>query len=216
LQQFTDITEGNRQNLTDARDPGGRLGPYIEADPDLRNLHLYYHLAEPDDIIFLLSDGIHDNLDPQQLGIAPPETKSMVAASWEEAEKLDSETVEAFKNNFRKKWLEDTFANQLLLQDKVATNSPASSNSNDSLSPSSDSLSNNNTTTATNNTRKKRKLDVTTVIDVLLKHCVNITKTSREFMEQNSKAKLPPDFKQYPGKLDHATCVCLSVGMNDK
>jgi hypothetical protein len=50
-----DITEGNRQNLTDARDPGGRLGPYIEANPDLRNLHLYFHLAEPDDIIFLMS-----------------------------------------------------------------------------------------------------------------------------------------------------------------
>lgn len=27
---FTDITKGNRLNLTDARDPGGRLGPYID------------------------------------------------------------------------------------------------------------------------------------------------------------------------------------------
>lgn len=53
-----DITEGNRQNLTDARDPGGRLGPYIEADPDLRNLHLYYHVAEPEDIIFLVSGAL--------------------------------------------------------------------------------------------------------------------------------------------------------------
>ena len=31
-------------------------------------------------------------------------------------------------------------------------------------------------------------------------------------MEQNPRLKLPPDFKQYPGKLDHATCVGLSVG----
>eukprot|EP00026_Physarum_polycephalum_P005905 Phypoly_transcript_05944.p1 GENE.Phypoly_transcript_05944~~Phypoly_transcript_05944.p1 ORF type:complete len:576 (+),score=97.47 Phypoly_transcript_05944:116-1843(+) len=216
LQQFTDITEGNRQNLTDARDPGGRLGPYIEANPDLRNLHLYYHLAEPDDIIFLLSDGIHDNLDPQQLGIAPPETKSVVATSWEEAEKIDPETVEAFKNNFRKKWLEDTFAKQLLLQENDSP-SPPSHTSHSSPSPlPSPSTTLTTTTTATNYTRQKSKLDVTTVIDVLLKHCVNITKTSREFMEQNPKSKLPPDFKQYPGKLDHATCVCLTVGTNDK
>lgn len=51
----TDITEGNRQNLTDARDPGGRLGPYLESEPDLRNLHLYYHIAEPGDLILLVS-----------------------------------------------------------------------------------------------------------------------------------------------------------------
>lgn len=184
-QQFTDITEGNRQNLTDARDPGGRLGPYIEANPDLRNLHLYYHLAEPGDLIVLMSDGIHDNLDPQQLGVPPPETK-VKADTWEQAEKIDPERVEAFKNTFRKGWLEDTFSKQLLLQEKD------------------------------NNTSKKLKLDVTSVVDVLLQHCVNITKASREFMEQNPKLKLPPDFKMYPGKLDHATCVCLSVGDNDE
>jgi hypothetical protein len=182
LRTFTDITEGNRQNLTDARDPGGRLGPYIEANPDLRNLHLYYHFAEPDDIIFLMSDGVHDNLDPQQLGIPPPETKSIRAATWEEAEKLDPDKVEAFKNNFRKKWLEDTFTKYLLEL------------------PQSDD----------------KKLEVKTIIDVLLQHSVNITKTSREFMEQNPKSKLPPDFKMYPGKLDHATCVCLSVGANNE
>jgi hypothetical protein len=81
-------------------------------------------------------------LDPQQLGIPPPETKSGVAATWEEAEKIDPETVEAFKNNFRKKWLEDTFAKQLLLREEESNN--------------------------------KLKLDVKTVIDVLLQHCVNI------------------------------------------
>lgn len=34
-------------------------------------------------------------------------------------------------------------------------------------------------------------------------------------MEQNPKLKLPPDFKLYPGKLDHATCVSFAVGAND-
>jgi hypothetical protein len=184
-QIFTDITEGNRQNLTDARDPGGRLGPYIDDGPDLRNLHLYYHTAEPDDIIFIMSDGVHDNLDPQQLGISPSEAK-IEASTWEEAEKVDPASVEVFKNNFRKKWLEDTFTKQLLLLDK-------------DIPP---------------NSNHKTKLDVKLIVDVLLQHCVNITKSSREFMENNPKQKQPHDFKAYPGKLDHATCVCLRVGAN--
>lgn len=183
-QQFTDITEGNRQNLTDARDPGGRLGPYLEAEPDLRNLHLYYHIADPGDLILLMSDGVHDNLDPQQLGVSPPDASTKIKPeTWEEAEKMDPERVENFKNSFRKGWLEDTFSKQLLLKERE-TNSG------------------------------KLKLDVKTVIDVLSQHCVNITKASRDFMEQNPKLKLPPDFKLYPGKLDHTTCVCFTVGSN--
>jgi hypothetical protein len=62
-------------------------------------------------------DGVHDNLDPQQLGVPPPETKAN-SGTWEEAEKVDPDKVEAFKNSFRKKWLEDTFSKQLLLQEK--------------------------------------------------------------------------------------------------
>lgn len=87
-------------------------------------------------------DGVHDNLDPQQLGIPPPETKSERAATWEEAEKLDPEKVEAFKNNFRKKWLEDTFAKHLLEQGD------------------------------------SKKLDVKSIIEVLLRHSVNILSDS--------------------------------------
>ena len=38
---FQDITVGNRMEVNDPRDPGGRLGPYInDFDPDLRNLAL--------------------------------------------------------------------------------------------------------------------------------------------------------------------------------
>lgn len=188
-QQFTDITEGNRQNLTDARDPGGRLGPYIEDQPDLRNLHLYFQVAEQDDLIILMSDGIHDNLDPQQLGVPPPQIGARVQAdTWEEAEKLDPERVEAFKNSYRKNWLEDTFSKQLLLHEREREKRDNST------------------------TEEKLTLDVAAVVDSLLQHCVNTTKASREFMEQNPKLKLPHDFKMYPGKLDHATCVCLKVG----
>lgn len=195
--EFTDITEGNRQNLTDARDPGGRLGPYIDGGPDLRNLHLYYRIAEKDDIILLMSDGVHDNFDPQQLGISPEEAQ-LEGKTWEEAEKLNPARVELYKNNFRKKWLGDTFAKHFIHMQKDGKDGNNSDN--------------NSGGTGTTTSISGKTLDVKTVVDVLLQHCVNITKTSREFMEQNPKQKLPSDFKNYPGKLDHATCVCIRVG----
>jgi serine/threonine protein phosphatase PrpC len=44
------------------RDPGGRLGAYLnENKPDLRNLKVYCEILEEDDTILLCSDGIHDN-----------------------------------------------------------------------------------------------------------------------------------------------------------
>src|SRR5262249_35300149 len=67
--RILDITSGNRTNLTDPRDPGGRLGPYTtKYGPDTRNLDLYCCLCAPGDIIVLCSDGVHDNFDPQTLG----------------------------------------------------------------------------------------------------------------------------------------------------
>ncbi|MDP2437791.1 MAG: hypothetical protein Q8P67_18780 [archaeon] len=69
---WVDITKGNRQDLSNPSDPGGRLGPYLtEGRPDLRNLHLYQQDVEHGDIIVLMSDGIHDNLDLTNLGGIP-------------------------------------------------------------------------------------------------------------------------------------------------
>jgi hypothetical protein len=36
--------------------------------PDLRNLALFHITVREDDLLILLTDGVHDNLDPQQLG----------------------------------------------------------------------------------------------------------------------------------------------------
>jgi len=81
-----DITAGNRKNLTDPRDPGGRIGPYVGAgDPDLRNLDLYFAPCKENDIILLVSDGVHDNLDPQTLGL-PPSHFGIEFADWEQVD----------------------------------------------------------------------------------------------------------------------------------
>ena len=70
----------------DAKDPGGRLGPCLvgnSIDPDLRNLSiLCMTIPEKEYIIFNLTDGVYDNLNPEQLGKEPYEINS----------KLDSQT----------------------------------------------------------------------------------------------------------------------------
>jgi len=114
-----DATLGNRNNLTtaDIKDCGGRLGPYTEkGEPDLRNLDLNCAICEEGDIIILVSDGVHDNLDPQQIGIPPykllgaealsigPETK------WAD---LDGETATRVKNELRCTILEKVVTGRL-------------------------------------------------------------------------------------------------------
>lgn len=59
--------------MEDAKDPGGRIGPYLgdHGDPDLRNLAFGYAEAMDGDILMAVSDGVHDNLDPPTIGLTP-------------------------------------------------------------------------------------------------------------------------------------------------
>eukprot|EP01124_Arcella_intermedia_P006210 TRINITY_DN13648_c0_g1_i1.p1 TRINITY_DN13648_c0_g1~~TRINITY_DN13648_c0_g1_i1.p1 ORF type:complete len:1287 (-),score=281.31 TRINITY_DN13648_c0_g1_i1:508-4347(-) len=80
-----DITYGNRANIFDARDSGGRLGPYVDgALPDLRNLTCYFYPCKPGDFIILTSDGVYDNLDPEHLGESPVDLKVPEFKCWDE------------------------------------------------------------------------------------------------------------------------------------
>lgn len=100
--EVIDVTQGNRRNLTNPSDPGGRLGPYLEnGSPDLRNLKIYFVECVPNDLLILVSDGVHDNLDPQHLGKEPKDF-NIGSESWEEAEKEFPVESERAKNNFRK------------------------------------------------------------------------------------------------------------------
>lgn len=68
-----DLTSKNREEVEDAKDPGGRIGPYLgeDGEPDLRNLAFGWCEAAPGDILIAVSDGVHDNLDPATLGLVP-------------------------------------------------------------------------------------------------------------------------------------------------
>jgi len=98
--RFEDVTAGNRVAVTDPCDPGGRLGPYLgrEGHPDLRNFMYYYQPCKVGDLLVLVSDGVHDNLDPQILGLSPQQV-GLPDEDWD----IDdvSTITEAAKNRYR-------------------------------------------------------------------------------------------------------------------
>ncbi|VDN54124.1 unnamed protein product [Dracunculus medinensis] len=50
--------------MRDMRDAGGALGPVDGINPQLHNLTCSMTFVEPDDVVFITSDGISDNFDP--------------------------------------------------------------------------------------------------------------------------------------------------------
>eukprot|EP01125_Pyxidicula_operculata_P011840 TRINITY_DN3876_c0_g1_i2.p1 TRINITY_DN3876_c0_g1~~TRINITY_DN3876_c0_g1_i2.p1 ORF type:complete len:291 (+),score=71.37 TRINITY_DN3876_c0_g1_i2:507-1379(+) len=112
---ITDLTEGNRMNLTDARDPGGRIGPYLKSgEPDLRNLRIVFSKIQSDDLILILSDGAHDNLDPQTLGKSPKDVGLKDVESWDDVD-LDKGT------KIKTKYMNDLITKIIFEKNKLLT-----------------------------------------------------------------------------------------------
>jgi len=168
------------------------LGPYVgNGEPDLRNVTVYYTFCEENDLILVLSDGVHDNLDPHVLGKLPKDASQQYAhiPTWD-AFASDKETQEA-KDIFMKNFL----VNQLILggegDEKMRSKVFSQPVPDEPLSP-------------------------TSITGRIMKHCLNVTGRGREWMEQNPREKLPNDYVVYPGKMDHATAVVLRVTKFEK
>lgn len=167
--EVVDVTIGNRNNVVDGRDPGGRLGPYVmHGGPDLRNLRLYFCPCEADDIVLIMSDGVHDNLDPQTLGKLPNEINEP-NASWTSWDDIPHDTLMRMKSEFMRSLLSYIIFSE-------GDQSPSS------------------------------------ITDRLISHCLEVTRKAREFMENNPNKKQPTDYIEFPGKMDHTTCVTFVVG----
>mmetsp|Transcript_7514 Transcript_7514/g.10389 ORF Transcript_7514/g.10389 Transcript_7514/m.10389 type:complete len:377 (+) Transcript_7514:1049-2179(+) len=173
--EISDVTAGNRINITDARDPGGRLGPYVDGSAaDLRNLSLYLTICKTGDYIIFSSDGVGDNFDPQHMGIEPSSLKDLTGVSnWNDLDTIKDSNLYAKAELAKQKFAFD-YMNNLI-----------------SASGSLTALS---------------------VSQKLMEHCVNLTRSSRDFMENNPDKKLPHDYKVYPGKMDHTTCCVVTLG----
>jgi hypothetical protein len=88
-------------NKFKSEDPGGRLGAQIDGDADLRNLALLIVPCAVGDAFAMLSDGVHDNLDPEKLGVLPP--PDMGGQQWGA---LPIEVVDFVKRRFQRHFLE--------------------------------------------------------------------------------------------------------------
>eukprot|EP01116_Phalansterium_solitarium_P000643 TRINITY_DN10485_c0_g1_i1.p1 TRINITY_DN10485_c0_g1~~TRINITY_DN10485_c0_g1_i1.p1 ORF type:complete len:913 (+),score=258.32 TRINITY_DN10485_c0_g1_i1:60-2798(+) len=165
--RLSEITRGNRGGV-DARDPGGRIGPMLDGgEPDLRNFNLYFYLCDENDVIVLVSDGVHDNFDPRLLGRTPRELGMSNDDDWEQYK--DTKNVESEARIWD--WME-----------KYMT----------SLVP--------------------QPVTVQGIVRHLVQQGIDTTRTSREWMQNNPGKRLPTDYKQFPGKLDHTTCMAFRVG----
>jgi len=141
------------------------LGPHLEGGyPDLRNLNFFSVSCSEGNLIFLVSDGVHDNLDPYHLGVSSKDLN--LKEDWSH---LPLEQIEKVKSQYMLNVLEQ---------------------------------------------KLNGIYDPQNVVNKLLDYSMNITEVGRKWMEENNGKKLPPDYLKYPGKMDHATVVCLKVGRN--
>jgi hypothetical protein len=128
-------------------------------------LALFHLIVREDDLLFILSDGVHDNMDPAQLGRQPGDlTANPPAKTWSELRLVDAERL---KTRFRNIFLRSVI--------------------------------------------QQADYDPRRIVDALVTHAWRTTVASREFMEVNIGKKQPADCAKYPGKMDHATALCLRV-----
>lgn len=171
-----DVTAGNRTNPLNASDCGGRLGPHLEGgQPDLRNFSIFFTTCEVDDILMVMSDGVHDNLDPQTLGKTPfdlniTESKE---TNWSD---LPIEQIDSVKEKYREERLKE-----MIIECGKAEN------------------------------KQWQPPSPEDIMKKVIDYCVTLTKSSRDFMEQNPGKKLQDDYVNFPGKMDHTTFVAIRV-----
>lgn len=239
--EISDITVGTRppSPVTNVNDPGGRLGPYVgkEGSADLRNLALFYVPCKKGDIVLLLSDGVYDNLDPQQLGV-PTADVGVGAPSWEEA---SAEEAERAKDAYRCTLI----ANKIR---EVAGGHGNGRNKGGKDKEKEDSAGSGGEDKGKKTAAKKSKgktkakdgrqeveeqgesfrsgggaagavasIGLDALGDGLLDYSKQVTKYSRKWMEEHPTARMPDarSKKKDPamlGKMDHTTCVALRVG----
>jgi len=56
-------------------------------------------------------------------------------------------------------------------------------------------------------------LCVRSLTNNLIRHCEQMTDRQRRYMEDNPHHRGPVSYKEYPGKLDHTSCICVQVSV---
>jgi hypothetical protein len=66
-------------------DGGGAGGRLCQERTDLRNLSVFWHECGDGELLLLCTDGVHDNLDPELLGVEPSEMHLHHVPDWSHA-----------------------------------------------------------------------------------------------------------------------------------
>lgn len=214
--KVTDITRGNRPpaSVTNVNDPGGRLGPYVGKDgsADLRNLGIFTSLCYEGDIVMICSDGVYDNLDPQQLNV-PCRDIGIDADEWEQAKTEDAERA---KDEYRCKFISD----RLIASESDSENENDGSDGEDESDSDDSDKKKKKKSKKENNKSKVQFVPLEQFATVLLEHAYEVTEYSRKWMEEHPTARMPDarSKKRDPkflGKMDHSTCVLVRVGVTE-
>eukprot|EP01113_Clastostelium_recurvatum_P046662 TRINITY_DN820_c0_g1_i2.p1 TRINITY_DN820_c0_g1~~TRINITY_DN820_c0_g1_i2.p1 ORF type:complete len:956 (+),score=243.32 TRINITY_DN820_c0_g1_i2:188-3055(+) len=167
--QVREVTEGSRPLVLDASDCGGRLGPQIEGQgPDLRNFQIFVDVSlQENDMIILMSDGVHDNLDPMMIGVNP-QTLNQPFVDWLDFVESAGVAAEKVKDSYRIRKLGELLAGLTTPREISAK---------------------------------------------LIDHCQQTTLKAKTYMEVEGKPQ-PKDYVNFPGKMDHTSCMCVQVSSN--
>lgn len=132
-----------------------------------------------DDVILVCTDGVHDNLDPQTHGLSPSDIGGP-SSSWTEVIAMRVATHSAQIDPAITTKLKEKFANEKLQQFYMETFAASGGS-----------------------------VTMEKLTEHVIRYCWQQTKSSRDFMEQYPTEVLPNDYRKFPGKMDHVSCICF-------
>jgi hypothetical protein len=181
--QTAEVLEVSQSDRTlGVRDSGGALGG---AEPDLRNLLCYSCLLEEGDYILAMSDGVHDNLDPEVLGLTPADLGHRDVSDWRS---FDSKLKSTVKNTFKERKLSDIIGVD---------------------PPSAEFISKRVIDFVVETTRVQR--EAYEAGGLLQRDWNKMAEKERNELNQWVQTTL----KHPIGKFDHVTCLCVRIGNHD-
>ena len=175
----------NKLSPFDLRDPGGRLGPYIyQGAPDLRDLSFSHAFCSEEEFVILCTDGVYDNFDPELSGLSPKDVPTFLGNST-----ASNAIADIRPEQFKAKWeqLDANTSAELRAACRVRTLEQIIDGGDPALSARS-------------------------IMRSIVNHSIRQTRSAREYLEQNTTQRLPTDYTQYPGALDHLTCLAFQIG----
>ena len=156
-----------------------------------------------------MSDGVHDNLEPLQIGLSPLQVAYPEDVPWESIDPQRRAEIATSYSIF--------LLNNLLAAEQNGT--PANPLFSD-LHPEwkdwtvppleifSEEVDPNHEVVAA------ADISCYKIVQRLINHCLATNRNAAVFMQDNPTKKLPKDYKLYPGKMDHTTCMALRVRKN--